>query len=107
MNDQEKYLGRVQDLVIDPSGRVIFAIIGYSTFSLRLIGGNSVAVPFNTLVYEGKAKHPRVMGDTPLEKFKSAPRFAEADLTDRRREAEICRYFGQQPCWTERETTGK
>ena len=105
MNHQERYLGRVQDLMFDPSGRVIFAIIGYSTFNWRLIGENSVensvAVPFDTLVYERNAKHPMAVVDISLEKFQSAPGFAKTDLTDRQREAEVYRYFGQQPYWTE------
>jgi sporulation protein YlmC with PRC-barrel domain len=101
MNHQERYLGRVQDLVVDPDGHVIFAIIGYTRFNWKLIGENSVAVPFNALVYERNAKHPAVMVDISLEKFHSAPRFSKADLMDRQREAEVYRYFGQQPYWTE------
>jgi sporulation protein YlmC with PRC-barrel domain len=105
-NHQGRYLGRVQDLVFDPDGHVIFAIIGYTRFNWRLIGENSVAVPFNTLVYERHAKHPMVVVDISFEKFQSAPRFAKTDLTDRRREAEVYRYFGQQPYWTEGGTAG-
>jgi sporulation protein YlmC with PRC-barrel domain len=105
-NHQGKYLGRVQDLVFDPAGHVIFAIIGYSRFNWRLIGENSVAVPFNALVYDRNAKHPGVVVDISFEKFQSAPRFSKTDLTDRQREAEVYRYFGQQPYWTERGTTG-
>jgi sporulation protein YlmC with PRC-barrel domain len=106
MNHQGKYLGKIQDLVVDPDGHVIFAIIGYSRFNWRLIGENSVAVPFNALVYERNAKQPVVMVDISLEKFQSAPRFSKADLTDRQREAEVYRYFGQQPYWTEGGTAG-
>lgn len=102
MNHQERYLGRIQDLVFDPNGQVIFVIIGYSKFNWRLIGENSVAVPFNALVYERKAKNPFVVVDISLEKFQSAPRFAKTDLMDRQREAEVYRYFGQQPYWTGR-----
>ncbi len=100
-NQEGRYLGRVQDLVFDPGGHVIFVVVGYSKFNWRLIGENSVAVPFKALVYERKAKHPMVIVDISWEKFQSAPRFAKTDLTDRQREAEIYRYFGQQPYWTE------
>jgi sporulation protein YlmC with PRC-barrel domain len=106
MNHQGRYLGRVQDLVFDPDGHVIFAVIGYTRFNWRLIGENSVAVPFNALVYEHHAKHPVVTVDISLEKFHSAPRFSKADLMDRRREAEVYRYFGHQPYWTEGGTAG-
>ncbi len=100
-NHEGKYLGKVQDLVFDPDGHVLFAIIGFSKISWRLIGENSVAVPFKTLSYDRNVKHPMLVADIAWEKFKSAPRFAKNDLTDRRREAEIYRYFGQQPYWTE------
>jgi sporulation protein YlmC with PRC-barrel domain len=100
-NHEGKYLGKVQDLVFDPNGHVIFAIIGYSRFNWRLIGENSVAVPFRALSYERNAKHPMVVTDIAWEKFKSAPKFAKNDLMNRQREAAIYRYFGQQPYWTE------
>jgi sporulation protein YlmC with PRC-barrel domain len=106
MNHQGRYLGRIQDLVFDREDRVIFAIVGYSRFNWKSIGENSVAVPFNALVYERHAKQPVARVDIPLEKFHSAPRFTKADLMDRRREAEVYRYFGQQPYWTERGTAG-
>lgn len=106
MNHQEKYLGRVQDLVFDPEGHIIFAIVGYSRFNWRLIGENSVAVPFKALSYEQNAKHPVLVTDIPFEKFKSAPRFAKNDLMNRQREGEIYRYFGQQPYWTEGTSSG-
>jgi sporulation protein YlmC with PRC-barrel domain len=105
-NHQGRYLGRIQDLVFDPDGHVIFAIIGYTKFNWRLIGENSVAVPFNALVYERNAKHPMVVVDISLEKFQSAPMFVKTDLMDRRREEGVYRYFGQQPYWTEGETAG-
>jgi len=100
-NHEGRYLGKVQDFVFDPDGHVIFSIVGYSRFNWRLIGENSVAVPFKALVYERNAKHPMVVTDITWEKFKSAPRFAKNDLMNRQREAEIYRYFGQQPYWTE------
>ena len=105
-NHQGKYLGKVQDLVLDPDGHVIFAIVGYSKFNWRLIGEDSVAVPFKALSYEREAKHPMLVTDIAWERFKSAPRFAKNDLMNRQREAEIYRYFGQQPYWTEGTSTG-
>ena len=100
-NHEGRYLGKVQNFVFDPDGHVIFAIVGYSRFNWRLIGENSVAVPFRALSYERDAKHPVVVTDIPWEKFRSAPRFARNDLMNRQREADIYRYFGQQPYWTE------
>jgi sporulation protein YlmC with PRC-barrel domain len=105
-NHQGKYLGKVQDFVFDPDGHVIFAIIGYSRFNWRLIGENSVAVPFKALAYDHNPKHPMVVTDIALEKFQSAPKFAKNDLMNRQRETEIYRYFGQQPYWTEGTSNG-
>ncbi len=101
MNYEGKYLGKVQDLVFDPEGQVVFAIIGFSKLSWRLIGENSVAVPFSVLRYEGNAKHPTLVADIALKRFQAAPRFSKTDLANRQREAAIYGYFGQQPYWTE------
>ncbi len=105
-NHEGKYLGKVQDFVFDPDGHVMFAIVGFSKFNWRLIGENSVAVPFKALGYERDAKHPMLVTDITWERFKSAPRFAKNDLMNPQREAEIYRYFGQQPYWTEGTSTG-
>ena len=101
MNHEEKYFGKIQDLVFDPDGHMVFAIVGHSRFNWRLIGENSVAIPFNALVYRDDGKHPAMVADISFEKFKSAPKFAKNDSLDRQRVTEIYRYFGQQPYWTE------
>jgi sporulation protein YlmC with PRC-barrel domain len=106
MNHEGKYLGRVQDLVFDPDGHVVFAIVGNWRWNWRIIGENSVAVPFSELTYDHNGKHPVVMVDISWEKFQSAPKFRKADLTDRRRAEEVYKYFGQQPYWTEGGSTG-
>lgn len=101
MNQEGKYLGRVQDFIFDPDGHVVFAVIGHSKFNWRLISDNSVVVPFNSLAYDPTKKNPVVVVDISWAKFQSAPRFAMTDLTDRKQQAEAYRYFGQQPYWTE------
>ena len=100
-NHEGKYLGRVQDFVFDQDGRIVFAIVGYTKFNWKMIGEDSVAVPFRSLTYDRDAKHPVVMVDISLEKFHSAPKFTKAELTNRQQEAEVYRYFGQQPYWSE------
>ncbi len=42
------------------------------------------------------------MADINWQEFKSAPKFTEDDLMNLQKQAEIYRYFGQQPYWTER-----
>jgi len=99
MNHEGKYLGRVKDFVFDQDGRVTFAIIGFGKY-WKVIGEDSVAVPFGALAYDPEGKH--LVVDISWERFQSAPRFSKNELMmDRRREEEVYRYFGQQPYWTE------
>ncbi|RPJ08343.1 MAG: PRC-barrel domain containing protein [Deltaproteobacteria bacterium] len=101
MNHQGQYLGRVQGFVFDPDGHIVFGIIGNARFgSWRIIGENSVAVPFNALIYDRSGRRPMVMVDMSWEKYQSAPGFSKADLTNQQRVGEIYRYFGLQPYWT-------
>lgn len=99
MNQEGKYLGRVKDLVYEQNGRIIFAIIGFGKY-LRVIGEDSVAVPFTALTQGSKEK--QFVVDINWDKFRSAPRFSKDELMDRHQEAEVYRYFGQQPYWTEK-----
>ncbi len=99
MNHEGKYLGRVKDLVYDQDGRIMFAIIGFGKY-WRVIGEDSVAVPFSALT-QG-SKEMQFMVDITWDKFRSAPRFSKDELMDRHQEAEVYRYFGQQPYWTEK-----
>ena len=93
MNLQGQYLGRVQDFVFDPDGRVIFAVIGYWRWNWRIIGENSVAVPFTALTYDHQGKH--LLLNMSWEKLQSAPRFSKKELTDRQLLGKVYRYFGQ------------
>ncbi len=99
MNHEGKYLGRVKDLVYDQDGRIMFAIVGFGKY-WRLIGEDSVAVPFSALTQGSKEK--QFVVDISWDKFRSAPRFSKDELMDRHQEAEVYRYFGQQPYWTEK-----
>jgi hypothetical protein len=51
-NLQGGYLGRITDLVIDPHGRVAFAVLAHGGF-LRM-GETSVAIPFEALTFDQK-----------------------------------------------------
>jgi len=97
-NHQGQFLGRIQDFVIDSNGRVVFAIISKPG---RLgIRGEPVAVPFHTLSF-GSGKNELVL-DISREKFASAPRYdRKTDLENSAQAANIYRYFGVQPYWTE------
>ncbi len=98
-NHEGKYLGRVKDLVYDQDGRIMFAIVGFGKY-WRVIGEDSVAVPFSALTQGSKEK--QFVVDINWDKFRSAPRFSKDELMDRHQEADVYRYFGQQPYWTEK-----
>ncbi len=97
-NHQGEYLGRMQDFIVDSSGRIIFAVVSKPGF--LGIRGESVAVPYDALSF-GTGKNELVI-DASREKFASAPNF---DLKARTENgawaAEVYRYFGVQPYWTE------
>ena len=98
INHQGQYLGRMQDFVMDSNGRIVFAII--SKPGVLGIRGESVAVPFQTLSF-GSEKNKLVL-DMSREKFASAPRYdRKTDLENSAQAANIYRYFGVQPYWTE------
>ena len=96
-NLQGMYLGRITDLVIDPHGRVAFAVLSHGGF-LRM-GETSVAVPFGTLTYDQMGRHFAL--DISTERLKSAPAFAMKDLASEKWAEDVYRYFGRQPYWTE------
>jgi len=96
-NLQGMYLGRITDLVIDPHGRVAFAVLSHGGF-LRM-GETSVAIPFEALTFDRTGKHFAL--DITKERLNSAPGFARRDLPSEKWAEDVYRYFGRQPYWTE------
>jgi len=96
-NLQEFYLGRITDLVVDPHGRVVFAVLSHGGF-LRM-GEASVAIPFEALTFDPMGRHFAL--DITPERFTSAPAFTTRDLTNEKWADDVYRYFGRQPYWTE------
>jgi sporulation protein YlmC with PRC-barrel domain len=96
-NLQGFYLGRITDLVVDPHGRVAFAVLSHGGF-LRM-GEESVAIPFDALTYDSKGKHFAL--DITPERFRSAPAFTTRDPINEKWADDVYRYFGRQPYWTE------
>jgi hypothetical protein len=97
-NHQEQYLGRIQDFVIDSSGRVVFAIISRpGTLGIR---GKPVAVPFEALS-AGREKNEFVLG-VSWEQFASLPNYDRStELNNAQWAADVYRHFGLQPYWTD------
>ncbi len=104
-NSKGEGLGRISDFVINRQGRIILAVL-YREGNVANEGGRYVAVPFHALsISEPKPHEIQVVLNVDEEKLANAPRFdIGKGLSDRREEAQIYRYFGQRPYWTEHKT---
>ncbi len=95
-------LGKISDLVIDSQGQVDFVIVyrpGFEDFP-----GKYVPVPFDSLlIWQGKAQQLHAVLSADKEKFYEAPDWGNKNLADRQQAADLDRYFGVQPSWTEEE----
>jgi sporulation protein YlmC with PRC-barrel domain len=89
-NLQGERLGEINDLVIDSQGRISFVMLSH--------GGKTVLIPYSALSIE---RNYFVL-DASEEKLASAPAVGEKEESiDQAKAAEIYRYFGQAPYWTE------
>jgi PRC-barrel domain len=89
-NLQGERLGEIGDLVIDSQGRIPFVMLSH--------GGKTVLIPYSALSIE---RNYFVL-DANEEKLASAPAVGEKEESiDQAKAAEIYRYFGQAPYWTE------
>ena len=102
MDSQGQYVGRITDLVLNPDGRISFAVLS----QFWMVGNYErlVAVPFDALSFNDKGR--RIVLDTTLEKLAKAPLFKRSYLNARSWAEDSNRYFGIEPSWGEgRETT--
>jgi hypothetical protein len=97
---QGEELGRIQDLVVDSRGHVPFVVVFYGgTWG---VGGKAVAVPFGALTLNLNSRMGRHFTlNTTKKEFMAAPDYRMGDLANEKWAAEVYRYFGQQPYWTE------
>jgi sporulation protein YlmC with PRC-barrel domain len=83
-------LGDIGDLVMDAQGRVPFVMLSH--------GGKRIIIPYSALSIE---RNYFVL-DASEEKLASAPEMGEKEESiDQAKAAEIYRYFGQAPYWTD------
>jgi sporulation protein YlmC with PRC-barrel domain len=83
-------LGEIGDLVIDSQGRIPFVLLSHA--------GRTIVIPYSALSME---RNYFVL-DASEEKLASAPAAGEKEESiDQSKAAEIYRYFGQAPYWTE------
>jgi hypothetical protein len=95
---QGEEVARVNDLVIDSSGgHITFAVL----FDVEGRGDHLVAVPYGALSRHGENVFAL---SATRDQLASAPSFDEdADMNNLAYAADVYRYFGQQPYWTEGE----
>ncbi len=99
-------LGRISDFVIDREGRIILAVL-YREGKIANEDGKYVAVPFEALsISEPRPHEIKAVLNVGEEKVAKAPRFdVSKGLADRQSAADIYRYYGQQPYWTEKSSS--
>ena len=102
-------LGRIFDLVITSQGKVEFAVVSQVIppgVGEDVWSGHVVAVPFGVLrISNGKSQELQVVLNADKEKFYEAPEvpssfFNNGAQVSFQKEAEIDRYFGIVPYWT-------
>ena len=94
-DSQGQYVGRITDLVIEPDGRISFAV--FSPFGMDGLNERLVALPFDALSFKDKY----VVLDTTSEELVKAPLFSRSYLKARNWAEDSNRYFGIQPSWGE------
>lgn len=94
-DSQGQYVGKIIDIVINPDGRVSFAVL--SPFGMGGINERLVALPFDALSFNDKY----LVLDTTSDKLLNAPRFSWSYLNARNWAEDANRYFGIQPSWGE------
>jgi sporulation protein YlmC with PRC-barrel domain len=106
-NNEGDYLGRITDLMVDPTdGKIAFAVI--SRGGVLGIAMRFVAVPFSDLTLGSTPKYERMKNvyvlDVSKEKLAAAPTFNRSqwpDVANRKWDAKVYKYYGNAPYWGE------
>ena len=98
-NFQGESLGMVKDFIWDSRGRVSFAVVSHGDF--LGFGGKDVTIPYSALTYDNDKQV--VTCDISKDRFAAAPEFYGEEVTPHNRSsaAEVYKYYGQAPYWTE------
>jgi sporulation protein YlmC with PRC-barrel domain len=94
-DSQGQYVGTITDLVINPDGRISFAV--FSPFGMVEMNQRLVAIPFEALSFDDKYLVLHITSDELV----NAPRFSWSYLNARNWSQDANRYFGIQPSWEE------
>lgn len=93
MNNQGENLGTVNDLVIRPDGRVLYAVI--SRGGVMGIGERLIPVPFTFV--SPSAEEGEVRVDVARERFENAPSFSRnewPEMIDPQQQEQVYGYYG-------------
>ena len=105
-NAQGRFLGLVNGVMIASDGQA-FAIVNHGDYDLYGEGGVNTPVPIAALrISETKGGKEMIVLNTDTEHMDFAPYLDLTKSNDRRYEANVDRYFGVQPSWSE-EGAGK
>ncbi len=99
MDQQGKKVGEIYDLLLDPNGRVAFAVLD-PAHSMGFGHDRFVALPMSALAWNG-ANHDFVL-NIPREKLAQAPSFDESHwpiMADRTSISGLYQYYGLTPYW--------
>ncbi len=100
-NREEKSLGTIEDLAIDPkTDRVAFAIIAHG--GALGIGEKDIAVPLKALSLraDDKGKIQMFVLNMSEDRFANAPTFNKDSWPDKQAAERSYKYFGQNPYWS-------
>lgn len=95
MDSRGQYIGGITDLVINPDGRISFAV--FSPFGMNGTNERLVALPFDVLSFNDKY----LVLNTTSDKLVTAPLFRMSYLNARNWAKDANRYFGIEPSWKE------
>ncbi len=94
-DSQHQYVGRISDIVINPDGRISFAIV--SPLWTQGVNERLLALPFDALSFNNKY----LVLDANSDQLVNAPIFHMNYLNARNWAEDTNRYFGVQPSWGE------
>jgi len=100
-NPQGRFLGLVNEVMIDSHGQA-FAILNHGDYDLYGSGGVNTPVPIAALrISETKSGKEKIVLNTDTEHMDFAPYLDPTKVNNPQYEANIDRYFGIQPSWSQ------
>jgi PRC-barrel domain len=93
VNPQDEDLGKIEDLIVDSSGRISYAVLSFGGF--LGMGDKDFAIPFNAFAFD--AANGRAVLNVDKSLLKNAPGFDKdnwPNLSDPTFGSDISKYYG-------------